>query len=309
MIFSFALFPLVILAWRNPRLRWTLPFLFWIWASVHGSFAIGLAYVGLSLIAEREWRWLPTAIVTGLATLLTAHGLGVVTMLVDFLEVRETLGLLSEWRRPGLLSPTFVPFLGGLVFVVVGLLRRTIKPSSLIVIVPFALLGFTSMRAVPPAWLGLLPFVAQGASELRIGNAPRFSRPAAAIFAAVVFVLPFVVRGDGKLDDERFPVAAAQHLIDVNTFHDDRTGGYLIWEAGPEFLVYIDDRAELYGERMAEFVAVRNGDTDWQPVFERDGIERVLLPVDEDLVDRILAAGWTVEYQDDSFVVLVPRPG
>ena len=43
----------------------------------------------------------------------------------------------------------------------------------------------------------------------------------------------------------------AERLADVPTFHDDSTGGYLIWAEGPERLVYIDDRAELYGERAA----------------------------------------------------------
>lgn len=101
-IFSFALFVLVILAWERSSTRWALPFLFWIWASTHGSFAIGLAYVGLNLIAEREWKWLPTAILSGLVTFLTAHGLGVLTILFEFLDAGDALALLSEWRRPEL---------------------------------------------------------------------------------------------------------------------------------------------------------------------------------------------------------------
>ena len=52
-IFSFALMPLVALAWSNPKWRWTVPFLMWVWASVHGSFVLGLAYIGLMLIVER----------------------------------------------------------------------------------------------------------------------------------------------------------------------------------------------------------------------------------------------------------------
>ncbi len=102
-IFSFALFVLVILALERPATRWAVPLLFWVWASTHGSFAIGLAYVGLSLIAEREWKWLPTAIVSGLVTLLTAHGLGVIAILTEFLAAGDALALLSEWRQPELL--------------------------------------------------------------------------------------------------------------------------------------------------------------------------------------------------------------
>ena len=303
-VFSFALFGLAILAWDDPRLRWALPFVFWVWASVHGSFAIGLAYVGLSLIAEREWRWLPTAIVSGLVTLATAHGLGVVRMLIDFTAASDTLGLLSEWQRPSLSDPVFIPFLVGLAIVVQGLVRRTLPLRRLWVVVPFALMGMTSLRAVPPAWLGIAPSVAMALGPLRVGTSRRLSTVPSAVFALAVLALPFLVRGEGGLSESRFPVAATAGLADVPTFHDDRVGGYLIWERGPEFLVFIDDRAELYRERMAEFVAVRDGEQPWEPVFERDGIEQVLLPAGSDLAAEIAAAGWVTVHEDEDYVLL-----
>jgi hypothetical protein len=305
-IFSFALFGLVICAWESPRLRWTLPFLFWVWASMHGSFAIGLAYVGLSLIAEREWRWLPTAIVSGLVTLATAHGLGVVTMLLDFVEVRETLSLLSEWRRPELTSPVFIPFLLGLLIVAIALIRKRLPWRHLWLVAPFAVLGATSLRAVPPAWMAIAPAVAMALGPLAIGTARRISMVPGSVFAAVVVVLPFLVRDEGGLSQERFPVAASAQLEDVNTFHDDRAGGYLIWAMGPEFEVYIDDRAELYGEQLAEFVAVRDGEEPWEPVFAEEGIGQALLPADSDLVAEIAEAGWGIVHRDEEFVVLRP---
>jgi hypothetical protein len=304
--FSFALFGLTLVAWDIPRARWALPFIFWVWASVHGSFAIGLAYVGLMLIAEKEWRWLPTAVVSGLVTLATAHGVGVVSMLVDFAGARETLALLSEWQRPDLTSPVFIPFVVGLLLIALAVLRRRMPLSYLIPAVPFAILGSTALRAIPPAWLGIVPLVAMSLGKIRLGETRRISTIPAVVFASVVLVLPFLVRGDGELSETRFPVAAANELDDVRTFHDDRAGGYLIWAMGPEFSVYIDDRAELYGDRMAEFVAVRDGDSPWQPVFQRDGIQQVLLPADSELVAAIGDEGWATVYRDDDFVVMRP---
>lgn len=305
-VFSFALFGLTLSAWESPKLRWALPFIFWVWASAHGSFAIGLAYVGLSLIAEKEWRWLPTAIISGLVTLATAHGLGVVTMLLDFAEVGDTLSLLSEWQRPGLTSPVFIPFLVGLVVIVVGLATRRLPLRHLWVVVPFAVLGSTSLRAVPPAWMGLIPAVAASLGPLRIGTTRRLGTIPAAIFAGFVVLFPFLIKSDGGLSEERFPVAAVAALENVPTFHDDRAGGYLIWAEGPEFLVYIDDRAELYGEHMAEFVAVRDGEEPWEPVFERWEMGQTLLPADSDLRAEVEAAGWETVYEDEGFVVLRP---
>jgi hypothetical protein len=305
-LFSFVLFPLVILAWDRPATRWSVPLLFWIWASVHGSFVIGLAYVGLALLAERRWRLLPTAIVAGLATLVTAHGLGVLQMLVDFLAARDTLALLSEWRRPELLSVVFLPFVFGIGLLILGSWRRIIEPRHLIVIVPFLLLALSSTRAVPVAWIALLPLVASSLAGLGDGWAGRFSPRAAAIFSAAVIVLPFLVAGDGALDAKRFPLEARNALVGERLFHDDRTGGYLIWADWPERQVVIDDRAELYGERMREFVAVRRGEADWRPLFTREGVDEALLSVGEPLIDDLVTAGWREVYRDEAFVVIRP---
>jgi len=158
-LFSFALFALVIVAWDRPVTRWTIPFLFWIWASVHGSFAIGLVYVGLTIIAEADWKALPTAVVGGLATFLTAHGLGVLTILLEFSEAGPALALLSEWRRPELLSIVFLPFLTGVVLIILGAARLRVRPRHLWILVPFLLLALTATRAVPPAWIALVPLI------------------------------------------------------------------------------------------------------------------------------------------------------
>jgi hypothetical protein len=305
-IFSFALFAVVILAWDRPSSRWCVPFLFWIWASVHGSFVIGLAYVGLTIIAQANWKALPTAIVAGLTTLLTAHGLGVIEILLEFSEAGPALALLTEWRQPEVLSVVFLPFLAGIALIVVGAARGLISPRHLWLLVPFLLLAFSSTRAVPPAWIALIPLLATALAGLGVGESRRFTFPAAVVFATVVLILPFFIASDGSLDEERLPVAAATHLADVPTFHDDRAGGYLIWALGPERLVYLDDRAELYGDKMAEFVAVRDLETDWAPVFQRDHIEQALLRTDEDLVGELETAGWRATYEDESYVVLRP---
>ena len=303
-LFSYLLMTLVVLAWDRPKYRWALPFLVWIWAGVHASFVIGLAYVGLSLIMKKEWRALPTAIVAGLATLATAHGIGVVTFLLDFEESSDALQYLTEWRRPELLEPVLLPFLGGLVFLVVGAFRDRIEPRHLWLIAPFALLGLSSVRAIPPAWLGLVPLVALSLSRLEIGSRAGLRPRLAVIFALVVVGFPFLLTSDGRLSDARFPLAAVASLDDSPTFHDDVTGGYLIWAEGPERKVYIDDRAELYGDQMGEFVVLRRGEIDWRPVFESHGIDQALLPAGAHLISELSGAGWVTVHSDEHFTVL-----
>lgn len=306
-LLSYLLMVLVILAWDRPATRWTIPLLFWIWAAVHASFAIGLVYVGVTLIMRKNWRLLPVAVVGGVATLATAHGLGVVSFLLDFGQNSDVLQYLTEWRDPELFEPVFLPFAGSIVFIVIGAFRDRISPGHLWLLVPFLALGLSSVRAIPPAFLGLIPLVALSLSGLQIGTRAGLRPQLAVIFALVVLVMPWLLTAGTDLSEERFPLEATESLDDVPTFHDDRVGGYLIWAAGPERKVYIDDRAELYGDRMAEFVAVRRGETPWEPVFERDGIEQALLANDERLVDELRSSGWAAVYADEHFTVL--RPG
>lgn len=303
-LFSYALFVLVVLAWDRPSARWTLPFLFWVWASVHGSFAIGLAYIGLSIVMDRDWRAIGMAIAAGIPTLLTAHGAGVIEFLLEFSQAGPALALLSEWRRPEPFSIVFLPFLLGVLVIIIGAARSRITPRHLWVLAPFLILAFSATRAVPPAWIGVIPLVAVALAGFAKEASRRFSLHSAAVFTLVVFVTPLFIASDGSIDEERFPVAAAKELSPVPTFHDDRTGGYLIWKSGPDRPVYIDDRAELYGERMAEFVEVRDMERDWKPVFARDGIEQALLAADQELVEELRAHGWSTAHEDEQFVVL-----
>jgi hypothetical protein len=255
---------------------------------------------------EWDWKALPTAIVAGLVTFLTAHGVGVLEFLVDFSEAGPALALLSEWRKPEIWSVVFAPFLIGIALIVVGAARQRITARHLIVLVPFLILALSATRAVPPAWIALVPLMGLALADLAQGARRRFSRNAATIFGLVVLVTPLFIRSDGSIDEERFPVAASAQLADVPTFHDDSAGGYLIWAEGPERLVYIDDRAELYGDRMTEYVQVRDLERDWEPIFERDGIEQALLKLEEELIGELEAAGWTATYEDEEYVVLKP---
>jgi len=167
-------------------------------------------------------------------------------------------------------------------------------------------LGMGATRAIPPAWIALVPLLSLGVFGLRPGSERRFSTGQGVVFAGAVLILPFFLASDATLDEERFPVAAVAVLDQSRTFPDDRTGGYLIWAEGPDRQVFIDDRAELYRERLAEFVAVRDGDQPFGPVFERDGIEQALLKVTEPLVADLKAAGWEAVFEDEEYVVLRP---
>ena len=305
-VFAYPLFVLVLLAWDRRETRWTLPFLFWIWASVHGSFAIGLVYLGLSVLSRRDWRAVRVVLASGAVTLLTAHGMGVVTMLLDFARSRRYLDLVTEWRTPDFLEIPLLPVMIGIVVMIYGAMRQRIRPADLWIIGPFLLLTASATRAVPTGWIALVPLVAASMRGLEVRGLRGYPTGAAAVVLTAMLVLPFAFLEPVTIDDEQLPVEASTTLLDVPTFHDDIAGGYLIWDETLSGGVFIDDRVEFYGGRIEEFFNVRTMREPWEPVFSSNGIEQALLRVSEPLVADLVEAGWVFTHQDDHFVVLVP---
>ena len=152
-IFSFLFLAVFVVVLGHPdRLGWTLVPLSWLWAAVHGLFVLGLTLVALETIRRRSWRLMGIGAASGAVTLLTAHGLGVVQILLDFVENREALAYLSEWKRPDLLSLGLVPSIAVGAGLIAGIARRRLEISHLFVVLPFvALGGFAAAQRLPRA--------------------------------------------------------------------------------------------------------------------------------------------------------------
>lgn len=307
---SLALFGLFLLAADREKLRWALPLLMWTWASVHGGFVVGLGYLVLDGLRRRDrTRVWDTAAAT-VVTLFTAHGWGVWETILRFARSSEALDLIVEWLPPDFTSVEHFPFALGVLALLFGAIKERIQPRDLWVIGPFLLFAFTANRAVPLSSLVLAPFFLQSQP-----SRPRAARPRAttlesrlnAILLGAVLVIPLVVPLPGGLDRELFGVDAISHLAPGRAFHDDAVGGYLIYAEWPEREVYIDDRAELYGDVFVDFVRIRAGQGRWEVVFDRFQIRQALLKVDDPLARILAAGGWTERFRDERFVILAER--
>jgi len=333
-IFSFLLLAAVVVADEDRRLRWGLPLLMWVWASVHASFAIGLAYVGLRAIGRGlGWKRLIELVVVGLPTLLTAHGLGVFEILVDFFGNRSALNYLSEWAKPDLLSVPMLPVIAGLLTLIWLAARGRIEKADWWIIVPFIALAFSSARGVPPAgriekadWWIIVPFIALAFSSARgvppawIALAPILGRvevpvrsrsvvawPIATGIVALLLAFPFLLPFETAIDQSRFPLQAARHLETDRVFHDDVAGGWLVYSQWPQRRVFIDDRAEVHGaEGFEDLLEVERGSERWREVFARYSISEALISLSRgpELAEALSRSGWEETYRDGFFVVL-----
>jgi hypothetical protein len=302
-IFSFPLFALLVVADGDRRLRWVHPLVLWIWASVHGSFVIGLAYLGLRALGRGlSRREVGRLLVAGGATLLTAHGWGVLEVLGDFAGNRDAIELMTEWAPPDLLSIPFLPLFALLLGLVWLASKGRISGKDWWLLVPFAALSVSASRAVPPAWIALAPIATR--FSIPVSGSATIRKPIALVLGVAIVFSPLVIPREFRVDETRFPVEAAQSLTSERVFHDDAVGGWLTYAQWPDRLTYIDDRAELFGERIRLMALLRGGEADWREEFERFSIDEVLIAQDTALANLLFAEGWERAYEDAAFVVL-----
>jgi len=83
-------------------------------------------------------------------------------------------------------------------------------------------------------------------------------------------------------------------------------GGYLIFKLYPVTRVFIDGRADLYGDHLME----QRADSyylmdDWQQPLSEWKIRTVIVPADAALATGLRSApGWMVSYEDSKSVIL-----
>lgn len=306
---------LVLVLQRPERLGWTVPFILWLWATIHGSFVIGLGLVVLEALRRRHrWAWWAGMVAFSTAAVtLTAHGWHVWGILFRFLASRGALSFIQEWGPPDFSEMPAAAFAVVLALVLAAATRGFIRSGDLWVVLPFALFGLSSFRALFPAAIVLAPWAAAvwpgGPREPRL-----VSPPIAAVNWGILLCVPLLgvalTGGPTDLDEEVFPVEAARYLEDGPAFHDDMAGGYLIYREWPERRVFIDDRAELYGgDFFRQFVAARFALRGWEELFDRHGIRQALVATGEPLVVLLESEGWELRYQDEDFVLYVAPTG
>lgn len=117
---------------------------------------------------------------------------------------------------------------------------------------------------------------------------------------------------------ENHPITAVQYLnsqpLPGKMFNNYGWGGYLIYALKPPRQVFIDGRADMYGEEIfTEYRKVISLDKNTDSILDKYDVNWVIYPHNSALVRYLLAGGrWREVYQDEEACVLlrnpVPRP-
>jgi hypothetical protein len=329
---------------KNAKLLWWLPLLTLFWVNLHGAFALGIGLVFFyALGAAIEWlggkarasgvtrvRDLAAALCgCVLVVPLNPNGLRMYSYPLETLRSRALQSYISEWRAPDFHLGRFYALAAVLVltFVVLMFSRRRPRVHELFLVTLTALGALHSVRHIPIFVLVAAPLISERLqnwfaswSAMRGIAFPKGGTTIqAALLNTVLLLLATVflglhvsttIRHLGETEKKDFPAGAAAflalHAVPQPMLNCYDWGGYLIWRLYPEYLVWVDGRTDLYGDRfMDEYMGVSSAKEGWKLELERAGIRSVIFPANSPLVRKLLQdADWQQQYRDEQAVVV-----
>jgi hypothetical protein len=329
----------------RPRLLFWIPPLFLLWLNLHAGFALGPALLfayGVGLITETAvgntpWRQARPIVLRVLLLLLVClalvplnpSGAELYRYPFDTLRSPGMRSFIGEWRSPDFHEWLYRPFLLVWMLVLTALASSRSRPKGR-VIVPLLLTSFAALDAVRhipifvlvaiPVIAAALPFgsASLAVAQRRPGSFSLRFRPlfygAVVILIAVFALVKWVslARNQDAREAEQFPQKAVAFLRAsdqprrIFVYYD--WGGYAIWKLYPEYRVFVDGRADLYGDDLLRqsiktVVDLRTG---WRDVLDSWKVEAVLVPPTCVLAQALLLdSNWHTAFSDSKAIILL----
>jgi hypothetical protein len=254
---------------RQAPSLWLLPLLV-VWANLHGGFVFGLVLVGgfgldavWNAASERRWhlalRWLGFGICACAACCMTPYGWESLAASYRILDLGELLRLISEWM------PTDFGTFGRIELYIMALLAGALlfgvklTPPRIALVLGLLHMALSHVRNHEILVLVLpLVLLKPVVDQLKLGAPQPAGKSAVSWSSAGILIAVFVVgavtssvRANYLPPLNHSPASAVEIIKARNlkrVLNQDVFGGYLIWRGIP---VFIDGRAELYGEEFS----------------------------------------------------------
>ena len=323
---------------RHPRILWWAVLLILLWVNLHAGYALGIALLILFLMGEAldalagsaSWadvkpriRTMALVIAASLAVVpLNPYGTKMYSYPISTLHSVSMQSKIAEWFSPNFHDPQYLPLvlLMLAILAALALSSKPARPGELLLLLAanFAALlsvrhvGFYALIAAPLlSRLFSLDFQGRRSRSLPLASAALINVAivvAFAIFAAVH--VRAVIKDQTAADAQRFPVRAVSFLATQHPpgpiLNDYDWGGYLIWRLYPGCRVFIDGRADVYGDLlMKDFGDANSLTDDWHGVLERWKIRTIILKPGSPLLTALRASSkWKPLYSDSQATVM-----
>lgn len=243
-------------------------------------------------------------------------------------------GWIMEWHSPDFHNPYYRYLLAAFLIFFFVLIYSRRKPDLVELVTPvfFIAAGFTAVRHLPLACIVVIPFAAlflrdcplprlqlpDGVARWRVLRSASVPLDARVLTVCNLVLLVAVVAMLGAYRLRQpdpvaatMPVKAVDFIVERGLngrmFNDYAQGGYLIHRLYPAQRVFIDGRADMYGDPFVnEYIAITHARANWKEKFDAHGIDYVLLPRDAPLRQLMLThPDFRLVYDDGRDSILV----
>jgi hypothetical protein len=331
---------------NTKTIYWLIP-LTTVWANLHAGFALGLVLILLTIaglmleslmsgeLKAGFKRVRPLLIVWLLcvaAVSLNPSGARLYAYPFETLKSHAMMKYIAEWWSPNFQEPMFQP-LALLIFATCAALalgRKQVRISELVLLTATGFAALRSGRNVPFFALVAIPLLARNSwdwiSTQKWGEwltRPEDRRNAKIFLNVILFIVVPLgiavarvgrsVADQSSVTAQTYPVAATDFLsvqkLPQPIYNEYGWGGYLIWRLYPQYRVYIDGRADVYGDAfLEEFLMVHGGEPPWQEPLDRYGIKTVMVKPDAALASLLkLEPHWTKVFEDSQAIIFTRK--
>ncbi len=334
-------FPVLMLFWVNMHGAFIVGFIAMI---VYGA-GIGWDLLWRRLPEEelpvkRFWLYFALSGVSSFAvSLVNPSGLGLWIKVVGHAGNKFLADHTVEFQSPNFHWASVWPFLIMIVLLIFGFAysKKRVRSELLFTAVVWMALGLYGARNIPLYAITAAPLLVLVLDDLLVKTPQRFKFmnkfldfnkrirnvdkqlkgyvwPILGVIIAIVgFIIGFRFYPEGKgyeIDPEKFPVAAVNWLEENpqegEMFNLYTWGGYLEYRLWPEKKVFIDSKADFYGEDfIRQYQQIMEVQDDWADILDEYDVDWVILPPNELIVKALeIELDWQVVYEDDVAVIL-----
>jgi hypothetical protein len=329
---------------ERPRLLIWIPLLFLLWLNLHAGFALGpvlLVAYGAGLVwevAAGDTSWKETSLYfLRILLVLTAclalvpfnpSGVQLYRYPLDVLRSAAMRSFIVEWSPPDFHQLHYLPLFLIWLALLWALASSRSRPKARVLVPLFLtfLAALDAVRHIPLLVLLATPLISAafpGASSLSqfswaqpVSSArqSRFAFRGAVLLLMAGFALTrwaSLVLNEAQAEAELYPTQAVEflrfHKLPSRLFVYYDWGGYALWKLYPEYHVFVDGRADLYGDdllhQFQDSAQLRAG---WEQVLDRWGVQAVLIPPSGPLAQGLLLdARWHSVYRDSQAILFL----
>lgn len=320
---------------HSRRLWWLVPIML-LWVNLHAGWALGLALIGLYIVRavlDGEWDHVrPLLIVLVVCTAmipLNPNGFRMFSYPYETLTSASMAAFIQEWASPDFHLTTYLPLAILLLstFAAMALSPTRARLGEIFLVLITALGALRSVRHIPIFSLFAAPVLAKHLWAITKDHGwdksltSTETRPdAIKLLINICLLLAPLALGVSRVYHFashqrdyvtiRNPVAAVEFLKSQHLpgpiYNRYGWGGYLIYQLYPEYRVYIDGRADVYGDAFfAEAMRTYDGAGDWAGSLDRYDIKTVLISPDAPLASLLRNdhGKWKVVYEDNDAII------